>query len=190
VCLLFGDVVLTCCYQPAATDDSQLFSLKVPFQGIVESAVLFKVVQGIRPARKDCEDCPGVPMTNHVWNLIDACWNQEPASRPSMAEADARLSELSMLLLQTENNEAFSSGHGSLASLKISPASSPASSPGSKFRDEEEVSTTTSPIEFPVGFSDWRIGQDEDPMASFVSPWVVGPHCAIQLSSYHTSQSL
>jgi hypothetical protein len=168
----------------------QLYTRNVPFHDIRDSAVLFKVISGVRPSRKDCEDCPGLPMTDQLWSFIATCWRHEPTSRPSMAEADTRLKELSRLWLQTENNEALSSGHGSLTLLKTSPASSPMSSPGSVLSDEEEVSTTTSPKVIPVGFSDRTLGLDEDSVASSVSPWAVGPHCTIQLSSQNTSQSL
>jgi hypothetical protein len=34
-------------------------------------------------------------MTDPVWSLIDACWSQEPASRPTIAEVERRLAELS-----------------------------------------------------------------------------------------------
>jgi hypothetical protein len=34
-------------------------------------------------------------MTDQTWSLIDACWSQEPASRPTIFEAQRRITELS-----------------------------------------------------------------------------------------------
>jgi hypothetical protein len=57
--------------------------------------MISQVIAGIRPSKKDCEDCPGLLMTNKFWNLIDICWHQNPALRPTMGEAHGQLVELS-----------------------------------------------------------------------------------------------
>jgi hypothetical protein len=33
-------------------------------------------------------------MTDLIWSLIDACWSQDPASRPTIAEVEQHLAEL------------------------------------------------------------------------------------------------
>ncbi|GLI69575.1 hypothetical protein VaNZ11_014233 [Volvox africanus] len=46
------------------------------------------VSQGYRPEWTSCIPAP-------VWDLITECWNQDPLARPTMAEAESRLREIS-----------------------------------------------------------------------------------------------
>ncbi|GIL47987.1 hypothetical protein Vafri_4711 [Volvox africanus] len=46
------------------------------------------VSQGYRPERTACIPAP-------VWDLITECWNQDPLARPTMADAELRLREIS-----------------------------------------------------------------------------------------------
>jgi hypothetical protein len=127
----------------------------VPFYDVVDYAVPFKVITGIRPAREDCEDCPGVPMTDKTWDMIDSCWRSDPASRPSMVDADRRLVELSQFgshTTHTTRDGAPTSRPSYSDVWETNTASSPPSSPEIVSGTEEWTSSTLPPTEYePAG---------------------------------------
>jgi hypothetical protein len=54
---------------------------KVPFydRGANEIAVMFAVIQGIRPSRP--AECSGTPALDNLWELIQECWRKESDAR-------------------------------------------------------------------------------------------------------------
>ncbi|ESK85293.1 kinase-likeprotein [Moniliophthora roreri MCA 2997] len=59
---------------------TELYTGDPPFNNIPHgAAVLLKVMKGERPARP-------FRMGNWLWNIVEMCWNQENAGRPSMSE--------------------------------------------------------------------------------------------------------
>lgn len=60
---------------------SQVLAGKPPFAGKVEAAVIFSVFRDDRPPRPVHPEA-----TDHVWDMIQRCWNRDPLSRLTAAE--------------------------------------------------------------------------------------------------------
>jgi hypothetical protein len=56
--------------------------MQPPFVGIRDSAVILKVVQGIRPNRPTVEECHGRSLPNYLWAVMESCWRPESHLRP------------------------------------------------------------------------------------------------------------
>ncbi|KAJ7679066.1 kinase-like domain-containing protein, partial [Mycena polygramma] len=54
-----------------------------------DAAVITAVLDGRRPSRP--ESCSGSPSLNALWNILQSCWDQEPAKRLTAAELVSRL---------------------------------------------------------------------------------------------------
>jgi hypothetical protein len=65
----------------------------IPFKQSANTAVMFKVVKGVRPERPTNADVLG--LTDAVWSLMDACWHQEWNKRPPVSTVLSRLNEAS-----------------------------------------------------------------------------------------------
>lgn len=59
-----------------------------PFPGITDAAVMFEVILGARPLRPTGGWCP-----DHIWDLVERCWSQNPDERPRAVEIVRRLQE-------------------------------------------------------------------------------------------------
>ncbi|KAJ6582042.1 kinase-like domain-containing protein [Mycena capillaripes] len=57
----------------------EMYTGRVPFFGCKDIVVPGRVMAGQRPARPDS---PVIP--DHLWDLIEVCWSQEPTARPLM----------------------------------------------------------------------------------------------------------
>ncbi|KIO28062.1 hypothetical protein M407DRAFT_72330 [Tulasnella calospora MUT 4182] len=67
----FGGLILT------------VMSGKTPFQGLRESAVLFRITNDQPP---HMEDHQGLPHSDPLWGLMRRCWTMTPEARPPMQE--------------------------------------------------------------------------------------------------------
>ena len=65
---------------------SKIFSGNIPFHELFhDCAVLFKVLNGIRPSRPT-ETSMTQHLDNDIWRLIETCWSSEPNNRPRAFE--------------------------------------------------------------------------------------------------------
>ncbi|KAL0565675.1 Rho GTPase activating protein [Marasmius crinis-equi] len=69
----------------------KIFAGHVPFLGLSDPAVLFAVLlNDERPARPE-----GLPqLHDSLWNMIVACWDVDPSSRPTMVDVSVRLAAM------------------------------------------------------------------------------------------------
>jgi hypothetical protein len=68
---------------------------RVPFESLGEWEALFQIVTGSRPARPIGEDAAGDGLiTDALWDMVESCWDQDPAKRPSISDVLAQLSQL------------------------------------------------------------------------------------------------
>lgn len=64
----------------------QLYTGNSPFADIrMDSAVIFKVLRGERPARFSPFDHYGPHISDDLWSLMQDCWRQHPSDRPNIA---------------------------------------------------------------------------------------------------------
>jgi hypothetical protein len=64
---------------------SQMFSCKIPWNGIREAAVVVQAMRQNYPgSRSHCSDCPGVHMTDEAWHLLESCWTIDASRRPNL----------------------------------------------------------------------------------------------------------
>ncbi|KAG7094839.1 hypothetical protein E1B28_005648 [Marasmius oreades] len=56
----------------------EILTGKPPFSGLIDPAVFYQVsVRRMRPERPSEGWCP-----NHIWNLVELCWDEDPLKRP------------------------------------------------------------------------------------------------------------
>jgi hypothetical protein len=65
----------------------------IPFIQYVNTAVILKVTNGVRPERPTHAKILG--LTDTVWGLTEACWNQQWNERPPVSAVLSRLNEAS-----------------------------------------------------------------------------------------------
>jgi hypothetical protein len=65
----------------------------IPFIQYVNTAVILKVTNGVRPERPTHAEILG--LTDAVWGLTEACWNQQWNERPPVSTVLRRLNEAS-----------------------------------------------------------------------------------------------
>lgn len=62
----------------------QIFSGNIPFHEIAnDQRVMLEVMRGNRPSRPPAELCLSRGLDNAIWSLVEACWHQQPAQRPT-----------------------------------------------------------------------------------------------------------
>jgi ankyrin repeat protein len=79
------------CSSTASYDPGQLFTGRIPFHDISPYLAAFHISEGKRPLRPDGDASVVILPSDEEWNLIDLCWRQSPAERPSMGCAAAQL---------------------------------------------------------------------------------------------------
>jgi hypothetical protein len=62
-----------------------------PFYELNAMQAMMKIAQGHRPSRPLDSGKISRVMTDGLWELLDACWKQQPESRPSMSTVLRRL---------------------------------------------------------------------------------------------------
>jgi len=67
----------------------QLATGKKPYPGLLDNAVVIKVLKGKRPPKPDPFEAPG--MSQAIWGVAKKCWNEKAKERP---EANAVLQDL------------------------------------------------------------------------------------------------
>uniref|UniRef100_A0A0W0F8I0 Protein kinase domain-containing protein n=1 Tax=Moniliophthora roreri TaxID=221103 RepID=A0A0W0F8I0_MONRR len=68
----------------------EIMTCRVPFSDLIEPAVIFQVVRGVRPERPAEGWCP-----DHIWNLVELCWAEDAARRPRAIQIEQYLKRLS-----------------------------------------------------------------------------------------------
>ena len=59
----------------------QVFTGAVPFSNSLPTATMLAIMDGRRPPRPDHPQ-----LTDHLWVLMQRCWDQNPLSRPEISE--------------------------------------------------------------------------------------------------------
>uniref|UniRef100_A0A0W0EWH8 Protein kinase domain-containing protein n=1 Tax=Moniliophthora roreri TaxID=221103 RepID=A0A0W0EWH8_MONRR len=67
----------------------QIMTGQPPFPKLTEAAVMFQVMSGKRPSRPADGWCP-----DHIWELVERCWSQDPGQRPLAAQIVEYLGQL------------------------------------------------------------------------------------------------
>ncbi|KAJ7607029.1 kinase-like domain-containing protein [Mycena polygramma] len=81
---LFSDVYAFACVA------YEILTGKPPFPELrMDGAVINAVLGGCQPSRP--ESCSGSPLLNALWDILQSCWDQEPAKRPTATEVVRRL---------------------------------------------------------------------------------------------------
>jgi hypothetical protein len=62
----------------------EVFTGRPPFDGRSDAGVACLISKGSRPERP--HDAEGVGLTIPVWELLERCWDQDPAKRPTIQE--------------------------------------------------------------------------------------------------------
>ena len=68
----------------------EVLSGRIPFDSVRDLFVMERVVQGERPEREEC-------FSDHIWNVLENCWNSSPGDRPSVEDVLQCLEEASRL---------------------------------------------------------------------------------------------
>ena len=68
----------------------EVFTGRVPFDGLDNSTAMLKIVSGKRPGRPKGTQ---IGLTDEVWGLICKCWTQEPSKRPEITRVVKKLEE-------------------------------------------------------------------------------------------------
>jgi hypothetical protein len=73
----------------------QMFSGNYPFPKILDDVrIVPQVKQGKRPSRPPHHPSQIRGLNNDIWDLIEACWNQDPELRPAASRIVERLRTL------------------------------------------------------------------------------------------------
>ncbi|EEB89357.1 hypothetical protein MPER_12554, partial [Moniliophthora perniciosa FA553] len=62
---------------------------QVPFAGMIDPAVIFQILNKARPERPTDGWCP-----DHIWNLVELCWGDDPQQRPCAGPIEEYLRQL------------------------------------------------------------------------------------------------
>ncbi|KAJ7815920.1 kinase-like domain-containing protein [Mycena leptocephala] len=74
----------------------EIFTGDLPFCDLPkDSAVMFKVIEGQRPRRS-------LSIPNDVWDLMEECWKEDPAARPSAKRIVSRLRDHPICAIPTD----------------------------------------------------------------------------------------
>jgi hypothetical protein len=71
----------------------QVMTGTIPFNELADTAAMLKVTSGVRPERPTHAEVIG--LTDGVWGLMEACWNQKWNERPAVSTVLSRLNEAS-----------------------------------------------------------------------------------------------
>lgn len=64
-----------------------MFSGEIPFyEDPSDMRVILGLIQGMRPARPMDDSSRTRGLTDDVWHIIETCWTQDPAQRPTAEE--------------------------------------------------------------------------------------------------------
>ena len=66
----------------------EVFTGKIPFEKQENEAVAFLILEGSRPEMP--ENAQAVGLTSEMWEIIEACWQQDPVERPTTDEVTRR----------------------------------------------------------------------------------------------------
>ena len=66
----------------------EVFTGEIPFDKWVDRAVASLILEGSRPEMP--EDAQTVGLTSEMWEIIEACWQQDPEERPTTEEVMRR----------------------------------------------------------------------------------------------------
>ena len=65
----------------------QTYTGRPPFASAAQdSSAILQVLEGSRPDRPDFDDEVGVVMSDDMWDIVEACWRQNPADRLSITD--------------------------------------------------------------------------------------------------------
>jgi hypothetical protein len=74
----------------------QSYTGKYPFFDIpIDPTVILKVMHGERPGRPACS--VDRIMSDELWDLVNACWKQDPSERPQMVDVVDKMVRMSMV---------------------------------------------------------------------------------------------
>jgi hypothetical protein len=62
---------------------------KKPFQDLTSISVIIPITDGMRPGKPNFAISRGY--TDELWELTTACWQQDPAERPTVGDLVGRL---------------------------------------------------------------------------------------------------
>lgn len=115
-----------------------MLSGQIPFHNITqEMQVLRRVLQGIRPTRPLYNISRDRGLTDDFWNLIQTCWAQDPAERPTATEV---VRQLRSLPDRPQDTRSFDDLHISTPSQMVyKKANHPFSSLGPNDEDDDVV---------------------------------------------------
>ena len=68
----------------------------------MDGAVINAVLNGSRPSRPTT--CTGTPSLDGLWNLLQDCWQEQPAARPTAAQIVERLMGPDILAKKTQSD--------------------------------------------------------------------------------------
>ncbi|GAB1524843.1 hypothetical protein RhiTH_007999 [Rhizoctonia solani] len=64
----------------------EVISREMPYAGAKDSAIVFKVVGGVKPTRPEAHIPKGIEPADRLWSMLNSCWANEPQERPNAFE--------------------------------------------------------------------------------------------------------
>ncbi|ELU38302.1 Pkinase domain-containing protein [Rhizoctonia solani AG-1 IA] len=64
----------------------EVISREMPYAGAKDSAIVFKVVGGVKPTRPEAHIPKGIEQADRLWSMLNSCWANEPEERPNAFE--------------------------------------------------------------------------------------------------------
>lgn len=81
---IYVRTTLTVCVTLADAHFQELLTLKVPYHTFIrEAEVMFAISKGTLPIPPDQSSSGGNPLYNDLWEVCEACWNEDSRRRPS-----------------------------------------------------------------------------------------------------------
>jgi serine/threonine protein kinase len=71
----------------------QIVTGQLPFPGLSDTAVQFKIYRGEGPSRPPPERCLGHPMSDDLWKILDRCLSRVANDRPSASDILTQLTQ-------------------------------------------------------------------------------------------------
>lgn len=86
----------------------QMFSGQIPFYAkIYDFEIIYSVLEGKRPARPLHALSKTRGLSDEVWSIIETCWSQEPAQRPTAKQVVLQLQALPNLCVDARPPDDF-----------------------------------------------------------------------------------